>query len=173
MHLTYDLSAVAPLQLSVFTPTLMGFSELFIDAVFFISVVFWDVGCCTINFHTSLRFAVFWTTEYFPPADHRVRAQLPLQMFSTGVYKERLKLEWLFRAMPKHVTLSQSVSAYMLCTLGRSRCLFVPYRIITSITIWHFWRAKTIMAQTERGWGGICQCSRWGSKVECKMSVFV
>lgn len=24
------------------------------------------------------------------------------------------------------------------------------------------------MAQTEWGWGGICQCSRWGSKVECK-----
>lgn len=29
------------------------------------------------------------------------------------------------------------------------------------------------MAQTEWGWGGICQCSHWGSKVECKMSVFV
>lgn len=26
----------------------------------------------------------------------------------------------------------------------------------------------TIMAQTEWGWGGICQCSCWGSKVECK-----
>lgn len=24
------------------------------------------------------------------------------------------------------------------------------------------------MAQTEWGWGGICQCSHWGSKVECK-----
>lgn len=27
---------------------------------------------------------------------------------------------------------------------------------------------KKIMAQTEWGWGGICQCSLWGSKVECK-----
>lgn len=24
------------------------------------------------------------------------------------------------------------------------------------------------MAQTEWGWGGICHCSHWGSKVECK-----
>lgn len=34
-------------------------------------------------------------------------------------------------------------------------------------------KKTTIMAQTEWGWGGICQCSRWGSKVEYKMSVFV
>lgn len=31
-----------------------------------------------------------------------------------------------------HVAPSQSVSAYMLCTLGRRHCLFVPYRNLTS-----------------------------------------
>lgn len=48
------------------------------------------------------------------------------------VHKEWVQPAWLFRVMQRHVAPSQSVSAYMLCTLGRSQCLFVPYRIITS-----------------------------------------
>lgn len=27
---------------------------------------------------------------------------------------------------------------------------------------------KAIMPQTDWGWGGICQCSHWGSVKECK-----
>lgn len=48
------------------------------------------------------------------------------------VVKEWVKPVWLFSVTQRHVTPSQSVSAYMLCTLGRNWCLFVPYRFITS-----------------------------------------
>lgn len=66
MPLTYDLLAVAHTKLNMLTPALWGFSMLFIDAVFCISGVFWNVGFST---HTtgvlSPRSVVFLTSNFF------------------------------------------------------------------------------------------------------------
>lgn len=63
MHLTYDLLAVALTKLNMLTPTLRGFSMLFIDAVFLkYRLLHLHRNRNTVDFHTSLRSAVILTS---------------------------------------------------------------------------------------------------------------
>lgn len=94
---------------------------------------------------------------------------------SVGEVKEWIKapycyLEW-HEDTSRHLNLCQPIcyvhleeASVCLCHIDLS-----PLRFLTFLESKNKKRKKkTIMAQTEWGWGGICQCSRWGSKVECK-----
>lgn len=86
----------------------------------------------TVNSDGSPRCSVF---AYFRLTCAAVEFLFRLTLrvhWNVLVHKEWVKPVWLFSVTQRHVTPTQSVSAYMLCTLGRTRCLFVPYRFITS-----------------------------------------
>lgn len=128
--------------------------------------------CATsLRSHTSLRCAgAFSSGEFF---FFLFSLTLGFNRISVAPFRQK-RIGSARMAAERHITASQSVSVYMRCTLGINFCLLVPYRFVTS-SLWHFWKGKkkkekknTIMAQTEWGWGGICHCSHWGSKVECK-----